>query len=309
MNYYSVSIINVIYIELGTKYNGSVPWPFNLDSEGNSPERDFIIREAKRAWGYESPFPDLEHLKQQNGSDNIFRNLRIDYEQSRNISNQLESKYGPGWQPSSEILEDQYCKDPKKNLAFPEYDAFVLDSMIREFRPTRILEFGSGWSTRVMTSAVNSLQLNTQITCIDKYADDLVKKSLKKMKVDFEEIDIVNFNPEILLNLKENDIFFIDSSHVLKNFGDVEFIYSYLFPIIPAGVIVHVHDIFLPYNYPKTWIVDWRSVLTEQHILGSWLDNRREVKILSANNWNLQNGVKIPESLEYKSGGSFWFKV
>ena len=286
-----------------------MPWQFNIDSDGHSPERAFIISESKRAWGYESPFPDIQDPKEPKLFRQIFANLRIRYEDSRTLSNDFVEMYGKQWSPSSNDSEDKYCKNPSFNLSFPEYDAFVLDSMIRTYKPRRILELGSGQSTRVMTSIVSELQLETRITCIDRYAGDKVKNSLQRMKVDFEEIDITELNPAVLCELQQNDIFFIDSSHVLKNFGDVEFIYNYLFPLIPRGVIVHVHDIFLPYNYPSAWIIDWKSVLTEQQIFGSWLDNRHEVQVLAANFWNLMNGVAVPESLEHRVGGSFWFRV
>ena len=121
--------------------------------------------------------------------------------------------------------------------------------------------------------------------------------------------DITEVAEDEILNLEANDIFFIDSSHILTNFGDVEYIYSYLFPLIPKGVIIHVHDIFLPYNYPSDWLIDWKCVLTEQHLLGAWLDNRDGVDVLTANFWNLCNEVQIPSSVEYRVGGSFWFRM
>jgi hypothetical protein len=123
------------------------------------------------------------------------------------------------------------------------------------------------------------------------------------------EKDIIDLSEVEILELQEGDFLFIDSSHVLKNCGDVETIYIKLLPIIPKGVIVHVHDIFLPNNYPKAWIIDWKSVLTEQHLLGLWLDKREDVEILSANHWNLINQIELPKTVEYFSGGSFWFKV
>ena len=286
-----------------------MPWPFNLDHEGNSPEREFIIRETKRAWGYESPFPDLEETASTNNYDQMFKNLRICYQESALLAKEFNEMYADLWSPSNDFSHDRYCKNPDKNLSFPEYDAFVLDAMIRYFRPNRILELGSGESTKVMTSAVRTLGLSTRINCVDRYASDEAKEVLRESKVHYFESDIVDLDYSKLLELEENDFLFIDSSHVLKNNGDVEFIYINLFPIIPKGVIVHVHDIFLPGNYPKTWIFDWKSVLTEQHILGSWLDNRKDIQILSANNWNLINRIELPKTVQHLNGGSFWFKL
>jgi hypothetical protein len=140
-----------------------MPWPFNLDQFGKSPEREFIIRESKRAWGYESPFPDLDEENSQENYDRMFNNLRINYSDSRYLAKEFNEKYSTNWSPSDDMSESVYCKNPQKNFAFPEYDAFILDSMIRKFKPRRILELGSGESTKVMTSAINDLKLVTQI--------------------------------------------------------------------------------------------------------------------------------------------------
>ena len=292
-----------------TERINEMPWPFNLDNEGKSPEREFIIAEAKRAWSYESPFPDLDESTPPENYDQMFMNLRISYKDSALLAKEFNELYANAWLPSNDFSENNYCKDPKKNFSFPEYDAFILDSMIRKFKPNRVLELGSGESTKVISSAVSNLNLSTRIDCVDKYASNETKVALRNLNVNYYESDIVNLNENLILSLQENDILFIDSSHVLKNCGDVEMIYLRIFPIIPKGVIVHVHDIFLPSNYPKIWIFDWKSVLTEQHLLGFWLDNREDIQILSANYWNLINQIELPETVEYLSGGSFWFKI
>jgi len=79
-------------------------------------------------------------------------------------------------------------------------------------------------------------------------------------------------------------------------------------PSLNNGVIVHVHDIFLPYNYPIKWILEWKCVLTEQQILGTYLHNNSKVEMLCANNYNLNKNINVPNKIEYKCGGSIWFK-
>lgn len=159
-----------------------------------------------------------------------------------------------------------------------------------------------------MIDAMNDENIKINITCIDKYTSDEVKQNLKNIDVKFIDEDIITTDLTIFNSLGENDICFIDSSHVLKNYGDVELEYLNILPSLNKGVIIHVHDIFLPDNYPDTWILDWKCVLTEQQLLGTYLHNNSTVEILSANNYNLVNKINIPNKIEYKYGGSLWFK-
>jgi predicted O-methyltransferase YrrM len=269
-----------------------------------------VIQEAKKYYSYESPFPAYDIIKDYNLENiNIYQKLNIKYNQNNSLINKLSNKYITDWNPINEDNGIEYSKNPIHNVAFPEYDAFILNCIIRNFKPKKIIEIGSGWSTRIMTSAVRKENLDTHITCIDKYTTDNIKNNLKKLNVTFLDKDIVTIDLSFFDSLSENDILFIDSSHVLKNYGDVELEFLRILPSLNKGVIVHVHDIFLPYNYPTNWILDWKCVLTEQQILAAFLHNNSNIEILSGNYYRLKNNIEIPEKIEHKVGGSFWFKI
>jgi predicted O-methyltransferase YrrM len=280
-----------------------MPWPYP-DSY-----RVDTIENCKRYWSYESPFPDYDVIANYNlRNRNIYSKLNINYTQNLNLIESFYNIYIPNWNPYNENSDIIYTKNPKYNLSYPEYDGFILYSMIRHFKPKRIIEIGSGQSTRLMKQSIEDEKINTSVTCIDKYTSSEIKNNLKKLNVNFIDEDIVAVDLSIFDKLEENDICFIDSSHVLKNYGDVELEILTILPSLKKGVIVHVHDIFLPYNYPPIWVIDWKCVLTEQQLLAAYLHNNKDIEILSANHYNTTN-TKIPDAIEFKIGGSFWFRV
>lgn len=285
-----------------------MPWPYNTDEFGISKEREGCINDCKKYYSYESPFPDYDIIKSNKlGPRNICK-LNINYEENMNLMTEITSKYIDDWNPLDYDNSINFCKNPKYNVSYPEYDAFILYCLIRHFKPKNIIEIGSGMSTRVMIDAMTIENIHINITCIDKYTTDDIKNNLRKLNINFIDEDIISTDLSIFNTLGENDICFIDSSHVLKNYGDVELEYLNILPSLNKNVIVHIHDIFLPYNYPVMWILDWKCVLTEQQLLGAYLHNNSKVEILSANNYNSNNNKNIPDKIEYKHGGSLWFK-
>ena len=130
---------------------------------------------------------------------------------------------------------------------FPRLDAAAAYAMVRSLRPRRIVEVGSGHSTRFLARAVADGGLDTRITAIDPQP----RASIEKLPVEWLRTPVQRvaaFPP-----LGENDILFIDSSHQLKPGSDVEFLLKAVLPMLPAGVRVHFHDIFLPDDYPPAW--------------------------------------------------------
>ncbi len=164
-------------------------------------------------------------------------------------------------------------------------DAEVLHSMIRFFKPKRIIEIGSGFSTYISARAclLNEEKdgVNTKLIAIEPYANDTLKKGFpgltKLLQKPLEQVDL-----ELFQSLEENDILFIDSTHVLKIGGDVKYEYLDILPRLKEGVIVHSHDIFFPWEYPKSWIRDEHWFWTEQYLLQAFLTFNSEFEILWA---------------------------
>jgi Methyltransferase domain len=172
-----------------------------------------------------------------------------------------------------------------ENTAFGGGDASYLYSMIRLKKPQRIIEIGSGHSTLIAMRAIAKNReedpaYQCQHTCIEPYEMPWLERTgaiIVREKV--EDVDRTIFD-----QLGCNDILFIDSSHIIRPQGDVVFEYLEVLPSLRAGVIVHIHDIFSPRDYPARWIKDQVKLWNEQYMLESFLSCNRDWKILGAVN-------------------------
>ena len=150
---------------------------------------------------------------------------------------------------------------------FPRLDAAAAYAMVRSAPPKRIVEVGSGHSTRFLARAVSDGGLDTHIVAIDPNP----RATLAGLDIDWIATPVQRV--AAFPALTSGDILFIDSSHQLKPGSDVEFLLNAVLPLLPAGVRVHFHDIFLPDDYPAHW--GWRryneqaavAALIERNIL------------------------------------------
>ena len=143
---------------------------------------------------------------------------------------------------------------------FPRLDAAAAYAIVRKSKPRRIVEVGSGHSTRFLARAVADGELATQITSIDPAPRaTLAGLAIRRFETRVENADIGLFQA-----LGPGDILFIDSSHQLKPGSDVEFLLTRVLPQLRTGVVLHFHDIFLPDNYPADWA--WRRYNEQQAV-------------------------------------------
>jgi len=173
------------------------------------------------------------------------------------------------------------------NAAFGLEDATVLHCMIRHFQPRTIIEIGSGYSTCVSARACLMNQKEghpCKLTSIDPYPrkthregfaglDAHIAKKIEDVEADFFE------------KLEENDILFIDSSHIVRTGGDVNFLFLEILTRLKKGVVVHIHDIFLPFEYPRKWVIDNRTFLSEQYLLQAFLCFNKSFEVLFGNHF------------------------
>ena len=141
------------------------------------------------------------------------------------------------------------------NASFTDFDAAILYTMLRDLKPRRYIEVGCGYSSLVSAAA---LQKNIQDghACRATYIDPEPRLDLRE-KLGFAELrlqPIQDVPVEVAGELAPGDVLFIDTSHVLKLQGDVEYELLHLLPSIRPGVWVHIHDIFTPYDYPEDWL-------------------------------------------------------
>jgi hypothetical protein len=145
---------------------------------------------------------------------------------------------------------------------FPRLDGVALYVFVREARPLRIVEVGSGHSTRFAARAVRDGGLAADIVSIDPAPRaDIAETGARLIRKTVQEAGLEPFAA-----LGEGDILFIDSSHILMPGTDVDLLFNHVLPGLPRGVIVHVHDVFLPDDYPPEW--EWRGYNEQLGIAG-----------------------------------------
>jgi len=143
---------------------------------------------------------------------------------------------------------------------FPTLDAAAAYAMVRQHRPRRVIEVGSGHSTRFLARAVADGNLDTRITAIDPDAG----RGVNLLDIDLRQTTLSQVDPNLFAELDAGDVLFIDSSHILMPGSDVDDLMNRVLPVLPAGALVHIHDIFLPDDYPKAW--DWRGYNEQQAV-------------------------------------------
>lgn len=210
--------------------------------------------------------------------------------------------------PLSEEGDDtQFFLD---NGWFGPIDAEILYSVLRKNDPATVVEVGSGFSTRLMRRAIGDGNLRTRIVSIDPtpntrispYADDYIKAPV-------EDID----GEELWARLNPGDVLFIDSSHIVKTGGDVPFLFLEVVPRLKPGVLVHVHDIFIPFDYPSEWVFEgWKW--NEQYVVHAFLAFNNSFEILWPASYMFERQREhilglIPSAKALsKPPSSLWFK-
>ena len=200
------------------------------------------------------------------------------------------------------------------NPSFKAGDAEYWYAIIRHFKPANIIEIGSGNSTKMAVMAINKNReedpaYECSHICVEPYEMPWLEKT--GVKVIREKAETVNIN--IFRRLKENDILFIDSSHMIRPQGDVLFEYLELLPVLNKGAIVHIHDIFSPRDYPKSWLIKSALFWNEQYLLEAFLTMNKDYSIIGALNYLHHRHYemlkeKCPKLTRDCEPGSFYIK-
>jgi predicted O-methyltransferase YrrM len=194
-------------------------------------------------------------------------------------------------------------------------DSCVLYSMVRYNKPRRIVEIGCGSSTLIIQHAITNnkkedMSYACEHICIEPYENEWIAKLdvvVKRQKV--EDVDLAIFKA-----LGENDILFIDSSHMIRPQGDVLFEYLQILPSLKKGVIIHIHDIFTPKDYLDEWILTGVNFWNEQYLLEAFLSCNNQFEIVCAVNFLKHNyyetlaRISPMLTMEDHEPGSFWIR-
>ena len=194
------------------------------------------------------------------------------------------------------------------NSFFRTPDAEVLYLMVRGLRPSRVLEVGSGNSTRIVRQAINDGEIPVaEHVAIDPAPRVGIQDMVDRVRLEsFEHCD----ESGEIAKLGRGDILFIDSSHMVRVGNDVVKLFCNVIPSLASGVIVHVHDVFLPFDYPEPFWSNY-SAWGEQYLLQVLLQSGG-YKILWPGYYVQCCRADLTRQLDFLSKGraqSFWFEV
>ena len=200
-----------------------------------------------------------------------------------------------------------------KNPFYAFTDGIVLHTMIRHLKPERIIEVGSGFSSALMLDT-NDLFFDNSIhlTFIEPYPmrlNSLISQKDKANSTIVENV-IQKVSLDVFKELQAGDILFIDSTHVSKTGSDVNYILFDILPVLNTGVLIHFHDVFFPFEYPKNWVFKGRN-WNEDYFLKAFLmyNINFEIRLFSHYIHALHSDAFKEMPLCYKNtGGNLWIE-
>jgi len=265
---------------------------------------------------FASPFPNLDEIRRD--ETRIFGDMpaaipAVDLRAQEQL--QLLNEFLPFYRdiPFTPTKSDglrYYYENP----AFSYFDAIILHCMIRKMRPRKIIEAGSGFSSCV-TLDTNALFFGGEIdiTFIEPYTKLLFsliteedKRRVRTIPSRLQDVELAEFE-----SLGENDILFIDSTHVSKIDSDVNYIFFEILPRLSEGVLVHFHDIPYPFEYRKAWVYEGRA-WNEAYLLRAFLQYNAAFRIEFMNSYMARFHTdfirqNMPLCLK-KRGASIWLR-
>jgi hypothetical protein len=259
---------------------------------------------ARRGWGaeqclkfgflplpvhYYSPVPDIQKLKQKNvwvvpENPQIF-GVPVDLDEQFALVQALGNQYGAECLWPEQAASGYYAQNP----TFGYSSACILHTWIRHFKPARVIEVGSGYSSIITTAALemNNRETGCQVdfTAIEPFPRRSLLANLpgltQLIQKPVEDVPLTFFS-----SLQAGDLLFLDSSHVVRIGGDINFLYLHVLPSLAPGVMVHIHDIHLPYEYPQSYYLgEHKYFWTEQYLLHAFLQHNEAYKVLLCAYW------------------------
>jgi predicted O-methyltransferase YrrM len=202
------------------------------------------------------------------------------------------------------------------NDQFAPFDAWVLEAFLRHLRPRRMIEVGSGFTT-LLSARVNRDLLggSMRLTCIEPNPREFLVDGVPGV-TDLRVEKVQETPLELFQDLAENDVLFIDSSHVAKTGSDVVWVYQEVVPRMEPGVVVHIHDMFVPGEYPEEWVLDGRA-WNELYLVRAFLVFNSAFRIEFGAQYMLKHHRDLvreafpgmnEERYAHPGGGSLWIR-
>lgn len=258
---------------------------------------DALASERARLWPADADCPgiDFEHDAQSHLLRDVFPALLADFDYPT---------HAPDTTPTYS----------SRNPQFSEPDARALFALLRHWRPRRMVEIGSGYST-LLAADVNRRFLDgtMHFIAIEPYPREFLHglDGLHALRVE----RVQDTPASLFAELARGDVLFIDSSHVLKTGSDLVHLLTRVLPELASGVRIHVHDVFLPDDYPAAWVIDENRSWNEQYALQAMLANNPRYRVLYGTQYALTRLADEASAAfgafagRPHGGGSFWIEV
>ena len=199
-------------------------------------------------------------------------------------------------------------------VSYTLLDATILYGMLRWLRPRRMIELGSGASTLVSAQALRANAAAGAPARLDVYdpypgvVTDGLGGLVRLHPTRAQDVPLAAFD-----SLEAGDVLFVDTTHTVKLGSDVNFVVLDVLPRLAAGVVVHVHDVFLPYEYPRQWIEDFALYWTEQYLLQAFLAHNADWEVMCsivalARGRHARLQALLPDGVPAADGSAFWMR-
>ncbi len=211
---------------------------------------------------YYEPIPDVRHIHNHLKTPHFLDGIDYRLDEACELLRTFEQ------------YKNEYAALPPTSAGMYGYaDSMCLYSMIRHFKPKRVVEVGSGESSGVLAAAISAGDLPVEHTCIEPYPRGPLPGRHIQKPVQDVELDVFSA-------LDRGDVLFIDSTHVAKVGSDVLDQFFRIIPALRPGVLIHFHDIFLPFEYNERYLCEKRYYWNEQYVLGAFLLNNNQSRVL-----------------------------
>lgn len=282
-----------------------------------SEARRYIIERTWRLWErfgffvcpdhYYYPIPRTAELRRKQPWNEVYPTDGIDFREDDQLRllDRFE-RYRSEYDPSESGFES--CGDGP-----------VLYGMVRTFEPERIIEVGSGASTRVALEAAERNRAEssreTEVVAVEPYPDEELRDLERTHdNLTLRESKAEDLGVDYYTSLERGDFLFVDSSHVMRVGNDVNHLYLKVLPQLPEGVFVHSHDIWFPREYPRSWLLEDHHFWTEQYLLQSFMAYNEAFDVVWAGGYMAEEySERLDEVLtnydpDSDRPGSFWIR-
>lgn len=197
------------------------------------------------------------------------------------------------------------------NPNFARNDTLVLYGLLRHLKPKRVIEVGSGFSTLVISAALERNANGAEHSCVEPYEMPWLEGTgVRVIRERVERLD-----PAPFLALEAGDVLFIDSSHIIRPQGDVLHLFLTVLPQLKPGVVIHIHDVYTPHDYHPYLVIKERKMWNEQYLVEALLSGGDRFEVMLGTYWASR---AFPDSFEklapgyrnapVRDGCSFWIR-